>query len=1751
MSSIHALQQENSELRARLDEAEETLRAIRSGEVDAIVVTTAQGNQVFTLQGADHPYRMLIEEMQQGAVTILDNGTILYSNHRFVDLVSYPMETVFSQTIFHYFIPEDRQRLMTFIQAAHSPESISGEFAIQNSQGETIPVHIAISALEVGQFPILGLVITDLRERRRTEADTARLAAIVTSSNDGILSKNLNGIITGWNRGAERMFGYTADEIIQQPISVLIPAEKMDEERMIIETIATGEAIRSFDTLRLRKDGSVVPVSVSVSPIRNEQGKVVGASTIIQDISERKQAEEDFRKSEERFHTVFDVSTVGKSLTAPDGRMIKINRAFAAMLGYTIEEMQGLNYVHVTHPDDLDENRSYVRRLLEGEREGFRWEKRYLHKDGHVVWADVSTTLVRDSERNPLYLITSIMDITERKRLDVLLRRMYSAVDQSANSVVITNLEGNIEYVNPRFTEVTGYTSDEVLGKNPRILQSGQTPLRVYKEMWNAITSGGQWRGELRNKKKNGELFWELASLSPVKDETGRIIGFLAVKEDITETKRMEAALAQERNLLRTLIDSLPDRIYAKDTEGRFILKNEADARQMGAASTHEIIGKTDFDYYSAELAAQYHADDQAVIQSGQPLINREEPSLDAAGNPGWILTTKVPLRDEQGKAIGLVGIGRDISERKRVEDELRRSEMALTKAQRVAHVGSWVWHTQTNRLEWSDEMYRIFDIDKDSFDGDLGTVIERAIHPDDRAAVNRANASVINDKTPVPLEYRLVRTDGTIRTVRGEAGELILDSDGNPQTLSGVVQDITERKRAEDNLRKLNRTMSLISNINQSLVRIRSLPVLFQDVCRIAVEVGGFPLAWIGLADADTGTVRPVAHAGIDDDLVEKLADSANDSPSAGVLCSGDMDIINDLEHDPRPMPWRAEALRYGYHSAAAFPLTIEGRTCGVLSIYATQPDFFTQDEVELLQEMAGDISFGMEYAEQEKQRKHAEIELREAERFARATIDALSAQIAILDEHGIVLSVNDAWSKFAADNPGRLNSAAVGMDYLRYLESIDLDVNESVSASALLKGIQFTMAGEPDTFSFEYPCHTQEQKRWFLVRLTRFAGDGPLRIVVALEDISEQVMTAELLEEQKSQLTERMKELSCLYNHTKLMERPRTPLEALFQGTVDMIPPALKYPEITCARLTINGRSYTTDTFRETRWHLASDVHVGVETVGVLEVFYLEERQDRLAGPFLYEERLLVHELAHRLGQKIETLQAEASLQEAHHTLEKRVIERTAQLQEAKDQVEIILNSSVDSILLTNPDHTILHTNTAFNRLFACEEREYLNQPLKTLIDAESSVSYEYINAQLAEGQKLFQEIRARRQDGTVFDAEISVGYTKDGGLVCVIRDVSKRKQAEKALAEERNLLRTVIDTVPDLIYLSDTESRIVLNNAANARAWGYDSPLDNVGKTPADAFPADMAQLFMETDRHVVETAAPLINFEARTLGPDRSEVWSLTTKVPFYSVDGELRGIAGVTRDITVQKQAEQALRQALAKEQELNELKTRFVSMASHEFRTPLAVIFSATETLSAYRHKLTDDQIEQRLGNIRIQVGYLKETMDDVLKLAQLQARRFAFNPKRADLDALCREVIAEFEGRADINHTFLYTCDGAVPPANLDRKLIWQLVSNLLSNAVKYAPETEPVRITLGQAGDSLRLTVQDSGIGIPEADLSHLFQPFHRAANVGHIHGTGLGLVIAKEAVDLHGGAITVESQVGVGSTFTVEIPIMTRGE
>ena len=281
----------------------------------------------------------------------------------------------------------------------------------------------------------------------------------------------------------------------------------------------------------------------------------------------------------------------------------------------------------------------------------------------------------------------------------------------------------------------------------------------------------------------------------------------------LAESRRTREKLLEERQFVNQVIRGAHEGIIVYGTDLRYQLWNPFMERLSGLAASH-VQGKLPLEVFPF-LRETPVMDRLERVLSGEPAGSIDFIfDVPSTGRTGWCSDISTPLRNAEGQIIGVIGIVSDISARKKAEEELRKSEQDLRKAQRFARVGSWTWDIKTNRLDWSDEMFRIFGIEKEGFSGSLEAVIAKAIHPDDREKVERSNRAVIEAGRPTPLEYRLIWPDQSVHVVWAEAGEMVLDATGKPATLSGTVQEITERKQAEEERRILETQLTRIQKL-------------------------------------------------------------------------------------------------------------------------------------------------------------------------------------------------------------------------------------------------------------------------------------------------------------------------------------------------------------------------------------------------------------------------------------------------------------------------------------------------------------------------------------------------------------------------------------------------------------------------------------------------------------------------------------------------------------------------------------------------------------------------------------------------------------------------------------------------------------------------------------------------------------------------------------------------------------------------
>ena len=397
----------------------------------------------------------------------------------------------------------------------------------------------------------------------------------------------------------------------------------------------------------------------------------------------------------------------------------------------------------------------------------------------------------------------------------------------------------------------------------------------------------------------------------------------------------------------------------------------------------------------------------------------------------------------------------------------------------------------------------------------------------------------------------------------------------------------------------------------------------------------------------------------------------------------------------------------------------------------------------------------------------------------------------------------------------------------------------------------------------------------------------------------------------------------------------------------------------------------------------------------------------------------------------------------------------------------------------------------------------------------------------------------------------------------LRLAIHNVVEQSRLKRQLESSEERFHTSIENMLDCfcIYTSvrDESGRIVdflieYVNAAACAANGMTKE-EQTGKRLLEVLPYHRETELFDDYCIVLESGNPLVKEVLVYADIFNNQSLPRTLDIRAAKLND---GVVAAWRDITSRKVAEEEIGKALAKEKELNELKSRFISIASHELRNPLTTILSSAQLLEYYSHKWPEEKIRSFLQRIQTSVKNMTGLLNDVLALAKSEAGKQQFNRAPLHLVQFCRELTEEMQlsagSRHPINFISCATPDGDESRsviAWMDEKLLRHIFSNLLSNAIKYSPQGGAVYFKLAIEDKVALFQVQDSGIGIPPEDLPRLFESFHRAKNVGKIPGTGLGLAIVKNSVELHGGTLAVESEVGRGTTFTVNLPLNYQGE
>lgn len=516
--------------------------------------------------------------------------------------------------------------------------------------------------------------------------------------------------------------------------------------------------------------------------------------------------------------------------------------------------------------------------------------------------------------------------------------------------------------------------------------------------------------------------------------------------------------------------------------------------------------------------------------------------------------------------------------------------------------------------------------------------------------------------------------------------------------------------------------------------------------------------------------------------------------------------------------------------------------------------------------------------------------------------------------------------------------------------------------------------------------------------------------------------------------------------------------------------------------------------------------------------------------------------------------------------------------------------IETSIDGVAILDAAGRYTYLNQAHVQLFGYQNAEDLiGKSWQELYETSEVHRFEQeILPTLIEQGHWRGEAVGKHQNGKPIFQEMALTRLEDGGLTCICRNINDRKRFEAELLRSRDELETriqerteelenanaylqseivrrkklteelasseeaqrqsearlqaILDNAQTMIYLKDTQGCHLLVNRRLQELLGV-SQADILGKTYHELFPESTADLFWHNDQKVLEARTSL-EFEETIQQSDGIHTY-LSVKFPLLNANGIPYAVGGISTDITARKRTEAKTLEALEQEKELNELKSRFITNTSHEFRTPLTTILGSAELLEYSGNRWSEDKKRRHWRRIRSAVQHLTQLLDDVLTLSKAEAGRIPFTPLPIDVIGFCQNLVEDLQA-STTEHIIQFTCSNPIVSTEVDEKLLRQILENLLSNAIKYSYSDSLITLNLHCSVDQLILEIRDQGIGIPKADLLHLFNPFHRGENVGTIAGNGLGLAIIKRAVDLHHGSITIDSQVGMGTTCTVYLPV-----
>ena len=973
----------------------------------------------------EEKYRDLFDENPLMIFTLDSEGTVIDLNKASLQQLGYTKYELVNKPVYRIFHKKTRDSLKKQLEEVLQNPKQTFTWVQQkvHKKGGLIWVKETVKAFTSPEGkPLILLMCEDITKLQVAQAELQesenRFRRLAENAKDMIYRMTIpDGHYEFVSPAAKELTGYSPEHFYKNPLfirEILQPEWKQYFNDNWSELVK-GNVPAIYELQIIHQSGEVRWLNQRNVPVYNKNNQIIALEGIITDITSSKKFEQELRESENRYKRLFENSPLSYMSLNNEGYLKDVNPAWISMFGYSREEVLNHHYSeYLTHTSNELIKKIFPQLIKTGQVRNIEIEM--LCKDGRKIVVNYDGNIIYDESGSFVYIQCIFTDITVRKNFEDALRDseaiMRYIIKHDPNAIAVFDQELNYIAVSDRYLQDYNVKEEDIIGKNHYALFTD------LPQKWKDIHVRSL-KGEIEQneddyfERADGSIVYNRWQCRPWHRINGEIGGIVIYSEVTTERKMAENALKLSLQKLALHVEQTPLAVIEFDIDG-FIRDWNPAAVKMFGFTREEVIGKRwNILVPESELKqfndnGQFYLTQAGSTRSSNRNLTKEEKIIFCE----WFNT---PLVDPSGKTMGVSSLVMDTTEQKLAEEALKESRQKLLDIIDFLPDAIFVTDNEKKVVAWNKAIEEMTGIPKEEMIGQGDHLYLVPLYGIRRLTLGEIIE--INDEDMLASYDNVKRKGNTIEAeifaptlFNGKGATIwikwapLFDDKGNRIGAIESIRDITSHKHTENHLIKTSRILQVLSQINHTIINVHHKDQLLKEICVTAVKDGKFRMAWIGMIDERDKVIKPVAWDGKEEgflfDQKKFQIDDNYRNPITKAVEEGHRVIINNIAVDPNVSSWRDDALKRGYNSCVILPIKPYQKVIGIFTLFADRPDYFTREEVTLLNDVTANISFAIETIENEKKRRQAEEELKNYGLLLEKTVEKRTAELALAKE-------------------------------------------------------------------------------------------------------------------------------------------------------------------------------------------------------------------------------------------------------------------------------------------------------------------------------------------------------------------------------------------------------------------------------------------------------------------------------------------------------------------------------------------------------------------------------------------------------------------------------------------------------------------------------------------------------------------------------------------------------------------------------